>query len=96
MISNPIIDNTPVSILEGMALGMCVISTSVGGVPFLVESEKKVLLVDSNNEKELANKIEFLLKNPTTCEKISLNARKKAETFSWENIKPMWKKVLLN
>lgn len=94
MISNPIIDNTPVSILEGMALGMCVISTNVGGVPFLVENEKEVLLVDLNNEKELVNKIEFLLKNSLMCEKLSINSRKKAETFSWENIKPMWKDLL--
>ena len=33
VVSNPNIDNMPVSLIEGMALGMCLISTNVGGVP---------------------------------------------------------------
>ena len=32
-------DNTPISVMEAMACGLCVVSTNVGGVPYLLESE---------------------------------------------------------
>ncbi|MCB9201610.1 MAG: glycosyltransferase family 4 protein [Flavobacteriales bacterium] len=95
MISNPVIDNTPVSIIEGMALGMCVISTKVGGVPFLVD-ENEVVLVESNNEKQLVSEVKSILKDNNLANTLSLNARKKAETFAWENVKQSWKNILLN
>ena len=31
------IDNTPVSLMEAMALGLPVVSTNVGGIPYLIE-----------------------------------------------------------
>ena len=58
MVSNPIIDNTPVSLIEGMALGMCIISTNVGGVPHLVD-ENNCILVENNNIYELSENIKI-------------------------------------
>ena len=53
MVSNPNIDNMPVSLIEGMALGMCLISTNVGGVPYLVD-DKNCVLIEKNNAKQLS------------------------------------------
>ena len=39
------IDNTPVSVLEAMASGLCVVATNVGGVPYLVNHERSALIV---------------------------------------------------
>lgn len=96
MVSNPEIDNTPVSIVEGMALGMCVVSTNVGGVPFLVTHQKNALLVDHNDDKNLANQLEALCSHPDLANLISKNARAKAEEFNWEIIKNSWIKILQN
>ena len=41
-INTSTIDNMPVSILEMMALGLPIISTNVGGIPFILESRKKL------------------------------------------------------
>ena len=42
-------DNTPVSLMEAMALGLPIVSTNVGGIPYLVQNEKTALLVDDND-----------------------------------------------
>lgn len=95
MVSNPEIDNTPISIIEGMALGMCVVSTNVGGVPYLV-SEQECCLVGLNDHNELAEKISFILKNPDYAQKLSINGRKKAEEFDWKSVRYLWKNLIEN
>lgn len=93
MVSNPVIDNTPVSIIEGMALGMCVVSTKVGGAPYLV-SETECALVDSDDETGLSQAILSILQDAGYTQQLSRNGRKKAEEFDWENIRPQWEKLL--
>ena len=94
MISNPIIDNTPVSIIEGMALGMCVVSTNVGGVGYLV-NDIECALVESNNEFELIETIDRILSDSTYASNLSINGRLKAEQFDWEIVRKKWESVLL-
>ena len=36
-------DNMPVSIIEAMALGLPIVSTNVGGIPYLLENKKNAL-----------------------------------------------------
>ncbi|WP_170069023.1 glycosyltransferase family 4 protein [Cecembia rubra] len=93
MVSNPLIDNTPISLIEGMALGMCVVSTKVGGVPYLV-SEKECALVDSDDATGLSQAILSILQDAGYAQQLSRNSREKAEEFDWENIKPLWMKIL--
>ncbi len=39
------VDNAPVTVVEAMACGLCIVSTDAGGVPDLVEDEHEALLV---------------------------------------------------
>lgn len=87
------IDNHPVTVIEAMACGLCVVSTNVGGVPYLIEDGKNGLLVQKNNETEMADAICRLLNDCSLAKNISFNARKKAESFAWENIYSLWKKL---
>ncbi len=95
MVSNPLIDNSPVSIIEGMALGMCVITTDVGGIPDFVSNNKQVLYVKSNDSKDLADKIFYLLENPEHAQVLSENGRARAEEFDWKELESLWKKLLI-
>jgi len=90
------VDNTPVSIIEAMALGLPIVSTNVGGIPFLIEDTKDGLLVDPNNCTQMVEKIQYIFENPDIAQNLSLNGREKAESFDWKKIHSTWKKSLDN
>lgn len=83
-------DNTPISVIEAMALGLPVVSTNVGGVPFLVEQNKSGLLVEKNDHKAMSSAIKKLLDDPDLAHQIAGNAREKVEHFDWEVVKNDW------
>ena len=89
-INTSTIDNMPVSILEMMALGLPIISTNVGGIPFILESRKNSFLVASNDSKNMASQVEFLIEKPTVARKISLNALNSLKPFSADFVVPEW------
>ena len=93
-INTTTIDNMPVSVIEAMALGLPIISTNVGGIPYLIEHKKNGILVNDNNENEMANAIVDLLQNPTKAFEYSMNARKKVEGYDVEIVKQQWLTIL--
>ena len=86
-------DNTPVSIIESMALGLSIVSTDVGGIKYLIDDSVNGVLVEKDNAEEMAKKIlEIIARND---QKTALNARFKVENFDWSIVKDEWKKILL-
>ncbi|MCX7549385.1 glycosyltransferase family 4 protein [Xanthomarina sp. F2636L] len=87
-------DNMPVSVIEAMALGLSIVSTNVGGLPYLLKHEKDSLLVPPDNTEAFVAAIKKLLDNPeATCE-MAVQARKKVELFDWELVKHQWFELL--
>jgi glycosyltransferase involved in cell wall biosynthesis len=84
------VDNTPFSLIEAMSLGLPVVTTNVGGIPYLIESNFSGLLVNKGDVNAFIENIERLISNPEQGRMIAENARKKAETFSWEIVKNSW------
>lgn len=87
-------DNTPVSVMEAMALGLPVVTTDVGGIPFLLKHNQEALLVADNDVVGMVNAIVSLLENPQITEGIVRKARIKAESWDWDVVKEQWKDVL--
>lgn len=83
-------DNTPLSVIEAMALGLPVISTNAGGVPFLIENNVTGLLVERNDDKGMAEAINRLIKDPSFANELAVNARKKVGKFDWQVVKYDW------
>lgn len=88
------VDNTPVSVMEAMALGLPVVSTSVGGIPFLVSDGDDGLLVPVKDAQAMASAILKLVENHQMASDIALNARKKVASFNWDEVKKDWFKIL--
>ena len=87
-------DNMPVSIIEAMALGLPIISTNVGGIPFLIDNEVDGVLVAPNNVEDFVEVILRMRSNPEKAFDITTSARKKAEQFDWSIVKKQWIKLL--
>jgi glycosyltransferase involved in cell wall biosynthesis len=87
-------DNTPVSVIEAMALGLPIVSTNVGGMPFLVEHQKHGLLVPPNDVPAMAEAILQLFEFPEQRQLMIANARQLTEQFDWQKVKPLWNAVL--
>ncbi len=89
------IDNSPVSVIEAMACGICVVSTNAGGLPYLVADGKDGLLVPCGDHKALAASVRQVLAEPALADSISRNARAKAEHYDWGEILPLWEALLV-
>lgn len=88
------IDNTPVSVMEAMALGLPIVSTNVGGMPYLINHGNDGLLVNPNDVQAMAEEIVSLIELPSKAVEMAQNARKKVELMDWSNVKHQWYKVL--
>jgi len=88
------IDNTPISVIEAMSLGLAIVSTNVGGMPMLIENNRDGILVPEEDGDTMVNEIAEIIENPEKGRLLCLNARKKVESFDWEAIKDDWNSIL--
>jgi glycosyltransferase involved in cell wall biosynthesis len=88
------IDNTPVTVVEAMACGLCVVSTDVGGVPHLLSHEQDSLLVPAGDADAMAAAIERIILDPALARRLSYNARIAAEPFDRQVVLDVWERLL--
>lgn len=87
-------DNMPVSVVEAMALGLPVVSTNVGGIPFLIKDNVNGKLVNPNSVNEFVDSIKQFVANPEHTYQITHEARLFAETLDWKVVEKLWIKIL--
>ncbi|MQP24780.1 glycosyltransferase [Flavobacterium sp. LMO8] len=87
-------DNTPISVMEAMALGLPVVSTNVGGIPYLLTDNENALLVNDNDVVAMTNSICYLLENQGKTKELTSNARTFIAQMDWNVVKEGWKQVL--
>ncbi|MDH4079250.1 MAG: glycosyltransferase family 4 protein [Nitrospira sp.] len=90
------IDNTPVSVVEAMACGLCIVSTNVGGIPYLLKDEHDALLVPADDAVAMAKAVQRFLTEDGLAGRLSMNARRKVEQCDWSTILPKWEQLFID
>lgn len=72
-------DGIPVAILEGMFLGKLVVTTNAGGIPEAVVDQETGLLVTTETDAEIAQRIMNVLSDNGTLNRLCAQAQKKIE-----------------
>lgn len=93
LLSSPTIDNMPVSLLEAMNAGLLVISSNVGGVPYIIEDNKTGYLFRSNDSDALAALMVKAARQLSESITIIHNAHEAVKAYRWENIRQQLFKV---
>ncbi len=89
-INTTTVDNTPVSVMEAMAMGLPVVTTNVGGIPYLLEDRVDAFLVDSNDHIAMSSTIIDIIQKKNNVDEVVINARKKVEKFDWSEVRKLW------
>jgi glycosyltransferase involved in cell wall biosynthesis len=77
-----------------MACGLPVVSTNVGGLPYLVRTRVDALLVPADNAAAMTRAVVQLLDTPALAAALSAEARRAAAACDWSNQLPRWERLL--
>jgi glycosyltransferase involved in cell wall biosynthesis len=87
MINPSLVDNMPNSVLEALASGVAVVSTNVGGVPYIVEHDKTALLVPPQDPPSMAAAILALLNDPAKTARFREAGIQSVQQYTWPRVR---------
>jgi glycosyltransferase involved in cell wall biosynthesis len=88
------VDNAPFSLIEALSIGLFVVSTNVGGIPFLVSHEREVLLVNPEDDKAMADAVLRIIGDRDLQAILRENGRQLVTRHSPENVVSQWVKII--
>jgi glycosyltransferase involved in cell wall biosynthesis len=80
-------DNFPGSLVEAAVAGLVIISTGVGGIPYLFEDERSALLVQPGDWAGMAAAIDRVLRNPELASRLTNEAFRDCKRFDWAAVR---------
>jgi len=93
-LNTPNIDNMPNTVLEAGACGLALVSSNVGGIPYIVAHEDTALMVAPDDPEATAHAALRLLQDQTLAHRLIANARAQIERdYSWDAVGHAWLKT---
>lgn len=89
MLNPSLTDNMPNSVLEALASGVPVVSTDVGGVPYLLEHERTGLLVKPAQPAQLAAAVQRLIVDGALRQSLIREGLQEVERYTWPRVAPL-------
>ena len=87
---NPsLVDNMPNSVLEALASGVPVVSTHVGGVPYIVKDEETALLIPPRSPEVMATAILRLMDDAALARRLIDNGLSEVQAYTWPRVWPV-------
>lgn len=90
LLNTSLADNMPISLLEALACGVPIVSTNVGGIPYLVEDSRTALLIKPGDAEAMATAASQILNDPDLAARLRANGLKEVKNYSWPIVKDMW------
>jgi glycosyltransferase involved in cell wall biosynthesis len=87
MLNPSLADNMPISVLEALATGVPVVSTRVGGVPYLVQDGTTALLVPPGDVDAMAKAVVSVIEDPDLADRLVADGLAEVEKYTWPNVR---------
>lgn len=88
------VDNAPFSLIEALSLGLYVVSTNVGGIPYLVRDGQEAILVSPGDYAGMAAGIKRILADAELRSVLTDNGCKLVEECSSAKVIGQWRQIL--
>lgn len=89
LVNASLADNFPGSLVEAGAAGLAIVSTSVGGIPYIFENGKSAILVEPGDWAALAAGVLRLLEDPDLALRLRKEAFQECRKYDWENVRQL-------
>ena len=87
------VDNAPVSLVEAMACGLCIVTTGAGGIPDIVRNGHDGLVVPVGDALAMCEAINRVISDPGLSGSLSRNARETSMKYDWQVVVPQWRRL---
>lgn len=81
------VDNMPNSVLEALASGVPVVTTNVGGIPYIVEQECTAMLVPPDDPEAMADAMLRVLGDDVFAARLRAAGMEDVQRYSWSAVK---------
>ena len=84
------VDNMPNALLEAMSVGVPIVTTDAGGIPFIVQDLQTAMLVSIGDPDAMAEAAQRLLSDETLYRRLQENGHKEVKRYQWSAVKDQW------